>query len=129
MRIISRFPVLASAVLAAAAFTTITASAATVRVPFNFTVAGKAMPAGQYSVDRTGLSNFVRLGAPDTEQSFTWTLMPGDPAPGSSDVKVYFNKTGSSYELRSIQYHALTTGRLDKTKHRGDSTVRVLRGE
>ncbi len=129
MRITSCFPVLASAVLAAAAFTTTTASAETVRVPFDFTVAGKAMPAGQYSVNRSGLNSFIRMGGPDNKQSFTWGIGPGDPAPGSSDVKVFFVKTDAGYELRSIQYHSFTTGRLDKTKHSDDSTVRVLRGE
>lgn len=128
MRITPRSLVLATAVLAAAAFTTHSAAAETLRVPFDFTVNGKTMPAGIYSVERNNLANFVRLEGLNANQSYTWMLEPGDPAPGSTAVAMFFDKQDSGYALRSIQYHSLTTSRLDK-RHSGDSVVRVVSGE
>ncbi len=128
MRITPRSIVLASAVLAAAAFTTHAAAAETLRVPFDFSVNGKILPAGQYNVLRDSLANFVRLVNADASQSYTWTLQPGDPAPTSTAVTMFFDKDGSSYSLRSIQYHALTTARIDK-RHHEDSTVRIVSGQ
>jgi len=127
MRITPRSLVLASAVLAAAAFTTHTAAAETLRVPFDFTVNGKIMPAGEYNVLRDGVSSFVHLQNADATQTYAWTLEPGDPAPTSTAVTMFFDKDGSSYALRSIQYHALTTARLDK-HHSEKSVVRVVSG-
>jgi hypothetical protein len=127
MRITPRSIVLASAVLATAAFTTHTAAAETLRVPFDFSVNGKTLPAGEYNVLRDNLANFVRLENTDASKSYTWTLEPGDPAPGSTAVTMFFDKDGSSYSLRSIQYHALTTARIDR-RHKEDSTVRVVSG-
>lgn len=127
MRITPRSLVLASAVLAAAAFTTHTASAETLRVPFDFTVNGKTMHAGNYNVVRDSISSFVHLQNADATQTYTWTLEPGDPAPTSTAIIMFFDQTGSNYALRSIQYHALTTARLDK-RHPQDSVVRVVSG-
>jgi hypothetical protein len=127
MRIIPSSLVLASAVLAAAAFTTHTATAETLRVPFDFTVNGKTMPAGEYNVLRDGIASFVHLQNADATKTYVWTLEPGDPAPTSNAVTMFFDKDGSSYTLRSIQYHSLTTARLDK-RHSQDSVVRVVSG-
>lgn len=128
MRITPRSLVLASAVLAAAAFTTHSAAAETLRVPFDFTVNGRTMPAGNYNVVRDGISSFVRLQNADATQSYNWTLEPGDPAPSSTAVTMFFDQNGSSYALRSIQYHALSTARLDK-HHAEESVVRVVSGQ
>lgn len=128
MRISPRSLVLASAVLVSAAFTIQTAAAETVRVPFNFKVNGKPMPAGTYQVQRNGLNSFVSLEGPAANQSYMWTLAPGDAAPASSEVKVTFAKYGSDYELRQIQYHSQITHRLDTRKAKAEAE-RTLRGE
>jgi hypothetical protein len=106
--------VLAPAVLAAAALATNTAMAATVKVPFNFTVAGKNLPAGYYSVWREVSQNMVTLRSYETPQSFTWVLAPGDPAPTDSAVVLRFSVLGEAHALRSVQYGPLITFRLDK---------------
>jgi hypothetical protein len=116
MRITLRSIVLALAVLATAAFTTKTASAAsaTVRVPFNFNVNGKMLPAGTYSVERGLGGNFVSLK--DGENAFVgqWLLKSGDAAPDETAVTLRFDEGDGKYALRSIQYNAGVTGRLDK---------------
>jgi hypothetical protein len=129
MRITPRSLVLATAVFAAAAFTAHTATAETLRVPFDFKVNGKTLPAGAYSVHRNGLTDFISLEGPQTNQSFTWTLGPGDPSPDSNIVKASFVNTGGGYELHRIQYHALTTAKIDKHHASDDSAVHVVRGE
>ena len=60
--------VLASAVVAAAAFTSIPAMAASedaanINVPFNFTVHGKTLPAGAYKIRWDENGNYVTLQA------------------------------------------------------------------
>ena len=128
MRITPRSIVLASAILAAAAFTTHTAAAETVKVPFDFKINGKTLPAGQYYVNPTHQLNFVSLEAATTGKSYTWVLEPGDPSPTSSDVTVSFTKDDAGYQLHSIQFHARTTPRIDKNVSE-KASVRVLRGE
>ena len=106
--------VLAPAVVAAAALATNTAMAATVKVPFNFTVAGKKLPAGYYSVRREVSQNMVTLRSYETPQSFTWVLAPGDPAPTDTGMVLRFDVRGEAHTLRSVQCGPLITSRLDK---------------
>ena len=114
MRSILRNFVLAPAVMAAAALATNTAMAETVKVPFNFTVAGKNLPAGYYWVRREVSQNIVTLRSYETPQSFTWVLTPGDPAPTDTAVVLRFDVLGEAHALRSVQYGPLITLRLDK---------------
>ena len=114
MRITLRSIVLTLAVLATVAFTTQTASAARLRVPFDFNVNGKTLPAGTYSVERAVGSNFVTLLSADNKFIGQWVLGPGDAAPTDSGVTLRFDEGDGMYALRSVQYNATVTGRLDK---------------
>jgi hypothetical protein len=103
---------MASLVLAATAFTANAARAATLNVPFAFTIGNKICPAGQYTVHTDSLGNSVELvGA---SHGFKWVIHPGDPAPTDTRVILRFDTVGSQYALRSIQYGPMTTSRLDK---------------
>ena len=122
--------VLAPVVVAAAALVTSTAMAATVNIPFNFTVAGKNLPAGYYLVTREVSQNMVTLRSYETPQSLTWVLVPGDPAPTDTAVVLRFNVLGEAHALRSVQYGPLITSRLDKrTKQAGQMIALNVPGQ
>jgi hypothetical protein len=115
MRSTLRNLILASAAVAVAAITANSAMAqSTVDVPFNFSVAGKVLPAGSYTVDRGGFGSTVMLRSNKTAQAFSWILAPGEPAPNDTSVVLRFDETGKSYALRTVQYGAMITPRLDK---------------
>lgn len=113
MRIGTHTSLLAPAILAAAAFTAQPALAANrANVPFDFVAAGQLCPAGAYTVERgkTGMS--IQLhGAAHT---FTWAAGPGNPSPSNQQVILLFDRAGNTPVLRSIQYHAIVTNRLDR---------------
>lgn len=130
MRSVLRNLGLASAVVSTAALATNAAMAATVNVPFNFTVAGKNLPAGYYSVRREVSQNIVTLRSYKTPQSFTWILAPGDPAPTDSAVVLRFDELGEAHALQSVQYGPLITSRLDKkTRQTGQMIERDVPGQ
>ena len=122
--------VLASAVLAAAAFTPKAASAAVLHVPFAFNVSGKTLPAGQYTVTTDLHGNVVVLKSADGRQSFNWLIGPGDVAPGSNKVAMRFDPSADGYTLRDIRYGSMTTNQLNNKLHQNeDRPVHVIRGE
>jgi hypothetical protein len=122
--------ILAPALLAAAAITPQPASAAVLHVPFSFTVAGKVLPAGNYSVNRDLHGGYVTLQSADGKQSFNWMITPGEPDPTATGVVMRFDAAGDGYALRSIQYNAQITRRLDKNLHQNeDRPAHVIRGE
>lgn len=130
MRLDLRSLVLAPALMAAAAFTPQPASAAVLHVPFAFTVSGKTLPAGEYTVDRDLHGGYVTLKSADGRQSFNWMITPGEPSPTASGVMMRFDSTESGYVLQTIQYDAMITRHLDKTLHQNeDRPVHVIRGE
>ena len=106
--------VLAPAVLAAAALAANSAMAAeaTVKVPFNFTAAGKVCPAGYYTVQRD--ADFITLTHRGFPESFTWVVGPGAPDPNDTKVALKFDQIGKTHMLQSIQYGSVVTARLDK---------------
>jgi hypothetical protein len=106
--------VLAPAAMAAVALATNTAMAETLKVPFSFTVDGKELPAGLYSVQRLSSRNLVTLQSKDTSQSFIWVVGPGEPAPTATAVVLSFNVLGGSHSLQSVQHGPMITSRLDK---------------
>jgi len=128
MRITLRSLLLTSAFIAAAAFTTRTATAETLRVPFEFTLYGKTLPAGLYNVHRDIGAELITMEGPERHEIFTWMLVPGDANPSSNAVKMSFTKDGSQYALHTIQYRAYTTFALDKNKSK-HSTVRYVSGQ
>lgn len=107
--------VLAPVVMAAAALVTTSASAeSSVKVPFNFTVAGSSMPAGDYSLQKDSTGNTVTLKSKVTAQSYTFLIGPGDAAPTDSHVTLKFDEFSGGHALRSIQYGPQVTSRLDR---------------
>jgi hypothetical protein len=109
--------VLASAAMAAAAMATLPAmaeTAITLKVPFSFTVNGRSLPAGEYSVVRDDTNNFVRLQSRDSSASYTWVASP--TASHSDRVILKFDGQAQGHVLQSIQYGPLVTARLDGKK-------------
>ena len=107
--------VLASAAIAATALATNSAMAeTTIKVPFAFTVAGQAFPAGRYLVQRDDSGGFVTLSNRNSSQSASWVLSPGAPAPTENKIAVNFDAVGHTHVLQSIQYGSMITSRLDK---------------
>ena len=106
--------ILAPAVMAAAALATTTATAETaMKVPFGFSAAGKSWPAGTYVVQKDLSGNLVTVRSRETAKSFTCILGPGAPAPTDTHVSLQFDEAGSTHALRTIQYGAQITSRLD----------------
>lgn len=107
--------VLAPAVLVAASLAADVASAeATVKVPFNFTASGKICPAGYYTIQREGTSNFVTLSHKGSSEILTYILGPGASDTKDSKIALTFDKVAGSLVLQSVQYGSLATSRLDK---------------
>ena len=108
--------VLASAALmAAAALATNSAMAeTTLNVPFSFTVAGKACPAGRYSVKENSTDSLVTLTNEDSSRVFTWVLGPGAPDYTAGNVVLQFDVSGQTHLLRFVQIGSMTTPILDK---------------
>lgn len=128
-----RFPLrnlfLASAVLAGAALATNTARAQVrLEVPFNFTAAGKACPAGAYWVEESALRATVTLRAVNAPRGFTFIIGPGEPGPIDSRVVLTFDDLGESHVLRTIQYRNLITAQLDK-KTKEYVPTRIVSGQ
>ncbi|MBT9329788.1 hypothetical protein [Paracidobacterium acidisoli] len=133
MRSTIRNFVLAPAVLAAMAFTATSAMASSaLNVPFSFTANGRVCPPGRYILDAGPLRNSVVVTDPTGKVDFSWVLGPGDPSPDSSKVAMQFDRDGDGgYQLRSVQYGAMITGRLDKKNKHGEkyAPARVVEGE
>jgi hypothetical protein len=128
MRLSLKSLVLAPVLLAAAALTTQPASAAVLHVPFAFTVSGKTLPAGDYSVTRDNRGAFVVLASAEGKQISNWLISPGDD--GAQGVAMLFDSTDSGYALQSIRYNSMSTPKLDKLSGPSeDRPVHVIRGE
>ncbi len=113
--------VLASAAfMVTAALATNPAMASTLKVPFSFTVAGKTCPAGRYTVKENAIGSYVTLTNEDSSRVFTWTLGPGTPDPTDNNVVLKFDVAGQTHLLRSVQFGAMTTSRLDKNVRNGE---------
>jgi hypothetical protein len=108
--------VLASAALAAAAFTSNTAKAegTALHVPFSFTVAGKSLPAGEYTVEKDHRGNFLKLQSEDSGQNVILVAAPTAVEGGIVSLK--FDTQGDTHILHSVQYGHVITARLDKQK-------------
>lgn len=118
MKLNLRTLVLASAVTATAALASIpalaaTAGAATLHVPFRFSVAGRVLPAGNYIVKRD-TNNFISLQTEDASRNYTWITNPAD---NDGRIVLRFGVEGQKHVLESVQYGALVTPRL--ARHSG----------
>jgi hypothetical protein len=114
MRITLRSLFLALAVLATLAFTSHTAAAANVRVPFDFNVDGKTLPAGTYVVTRDNNGNMVTLESQDCKYAHMWLVMRDGEEQSPNMVTLRFDENGGRYALRTVEYDTLITKRLDK---------------
>lgn len=107
----SLVPALAIAALVALASTSASAQSR-LNVPFNFVAGGQNCPAGTYIVKTNDLGSMVVLRG--TGHNLAWLVGPGEPAPTDSRVLLTFDRVGSSYALRSVQYKSAITHGLDK---------------
>ncbi len=130
MRFLVSKSILAAIVITAGSLATHTAQAeTTLKVPFNFTVAGQSMPAGVYSVSEDAIHNIVTLKSMDAAKSFSAVLVPGDPAPSDTHVALKFDQSGNGHTLKSIQYGPRTTSSLERaTSERGYDPTRLSQG-
>lgn len=114
MRSILRKVILASAFGAAVALAGNSTMAATrVNVPFEFSVAGKTLPAGGYNIVHD--SSFVTLRSIESDDSFTWLLAPG-PEETSTKIALKFADRNGTHVLQAVQYGSKITPRLDKPR-------------
>ncbi|HEX4005070.1 MAG TPA: hypothetical protein VHX60_02730 [Acidobacteriaceae bacterium] len=129
MRSLLRNFFFAPAVVAAAALATSSAMAATsVNIPFNFTVAGKTLPAGQYQVEPGPMGNTVRLTSNDSAHNFVWAVTPGSPEPTDQRTILTFDTFDQGHALRTVQIGSRITSRLDRAR-REYTPTRVMAGE
>ena len=106
--------VLATAALATAALTINTAGAEAnkVNVPFSFKVAGKVLPAGEYSVERDRNGNFIKLQGKDPAQLVI--VVASAMAADGKLVSLKFDTQNNEHVLETIQYGHMISSRLDK---------------
>ena len=115
MRINLHSLVLAPAVLAAAAFIALPASAASiyrVHVPFDFVASGTTLPAGDYVVRPNPLGSNVQLLGKSSAMFLL--LGPGTSDPRDARTILTFDKIGQNHLLRTVQAGGMITNRLDQ---------------
>jgi len=117
MRSILQNVIFASAIASTALATNSAMAATRLDVPFNFTAAGKSLPAGSYVVKRDSTGGFVTLESVDASRSFSWLLTPGSPQPTDKKIVLRFDDEANTHVLQSIQFGSMITQRLDKTKN------------
>lgn len=129
MRFMTLKSTLAAIVVTTAALCTHPAKAeTTLKVPFSFTVAGQTLPAGFYRVSQDTFRNMVTLQSKDGSKSFSYTLGPGDPAPGDIHVALKFETSGDTHTLYKIQVGSRVTSRLDAPAPSGYDPARLSQG-
>ncbi len=120
-----------SLVLSSAAFCATAVFAANpgrVDVPFSFTAKGHSYPAGMYDVALDSGGTFVTLGSRvDLTRQFAWSVGPSNPA--KMPVVVTFDRVGSDYTLKTIQYGSKITANLDKHPKQGISATTSIGGQ
>ena len=121
--------ILATAALATAALAinTANAEATKVNVPFSFKVAGKVLPAGEYSVERDHNGNFIKLQGKDPEQLVI--VVASAMAADGKLISLKFDTQNNEHVLQTIQYGHLISSRLDKgSKSHEDVSPQSLTG-
>src|ERR1700722_13656578 len=129
MRSILQNVILASAIVSTALATNSAMAATKVNVPFNFTAAGKPLPAGSYLVRQDSTGSFVTLESVDSSESLTWLLTPGQPEPTERKVVLRFDDKGNIHTLQSIQFGSMITQRLDKAINKKEASERDPQGQ
>jgi hypothetical protein len=121
--------ILATAALATAALAinTANAEATKVNVPFSFKVAGKVLPAGEYSVERDHNGNFIKLQGKDPAQLVI--VVASAMAADGKLISLKFDTQNNEHVLQTIQYGHLISSRLDKgSKSHEDVSPQSLTG-
>jgi len=114
MKLSVRNIAIATAMMAAAVVMVESAKAeTTVKVPFNFTVAGKVMPAGSYKIDKDISGRVVTMQGNKTPDTFRWVLTPGEAGPTDGKVTLSFDEKGTAHALKAVKYGSMTTSQID----------------
>ena len=81
-------------------------------VPFDFTINGKTLPAGEYVISSVGTSNTV-LSINNRDKHAAMLAMPirCESAEASEKTKLVFNHRGSRYFLKQIWVRGYKAGR------------------
>jgi hypothetical protein len=80
-------------------------SAVKANIPFNFTVRGTAMPAGEYTITPMPSSHMIKILSADRQHEELALTYGTDPLPASG-ARLVFDRCGGYYFLRSISSHA-----------------------
>jgi hypothetical protein len=129
MRSILQNVILASAIASTGLATNSAMAASRVDVPFNFTAAGKTLPAGTYLVKHDSTGSFVTLQSYDASQSLTWLLSPGQAGPSDRKVVLRFDDESNTHVLQSIQFGSMITPRLDTHADKKLASERTSQGQ
>jgi hypothetical protein len=128
MRFTAFKSILAAVVITTASLSGHIAKAETaLKVPFSFIVSGQTMPAGVYTVQEDTFHNRVTIRNREATKSFSYALLPGDPAPNEVHVTLRFEASGDTHILRGIQFGSKATARLDNAPAPYDA-ARLSRG-
>jgi hypothetical protein len=73
-----------------------------VSVPFEFTVAGSKMPAGDYSIQETGENGTLVIYCLSTKRSIMVLSAPGAPSAVNSNPALTFERTSSGAVLTKV---------------------------
>jgi hypothetical protein len=68
-------------------------------VPFDFSVAGQMLPAGEYRIDHQGA--FLRIEKRDEHRTMTLLAIPGEPSVNGSSF-LSFDKVNGTFALRRV---------------------------
>ena len=109
-----RLPVASAVLLAVAALSAYAQSPAALRVsvPFQFSINNTAMPAGEYSISRAGLSDGRLLALRSSDNRHT-VLFAGNAAALASAAQqssLVFNHNDNNYVLAGIWWAGYTSG-------------------
>ena len=73
-----------------------------VSVPFEFTVAGTRMPAGDYSIEQTGGSGTLLIHCLSAKRSILVLSSPGTVASGSHEASLTFERQNGTPALTKV---------------------------
>jgi hypothetical protein len=96
-------------------------TSATLRVPFSFTVNGRTLPAGDYSVVRSNNLAFVRLQSVNSFEGYSWIAGPSEEK--RDRVVLRFNS--ENHALQSVQFGTVISPQLDKKWKNGESVIPI----
>src|SRR5215472_8341045 len=100
---LGKFMALPALVLAAGLLAAPARAAESINIPFDFTAQGQSYPAGAYSVEQKPMQHMVVLHQVKGNAIINWLMGPG-AQPGDTHVLLNFSQSGTTHQLRSIQY-------------------------